>query len=970
MQTENLSRSWHFRLCVAALLGAVAYVGWNASRTVRESPRLEGNSPAYKAIAEIPVQHNGRVKPLETMARLELKEVYGREQVKLLAADGKIKERWSALGAFQDWSVRPQFWDDQEILLIDMFDYMGFKQTLLNEPIKDALRAAAGREETSAPDRSLIQAAIVKEIVGEKDLKSLLATVKFSEKDRTAIDGYSIKLSEGRKWVSPADLESARVMDGERLVAFPDMVRRLMERRDMASKSEQEVTLDDKEKKYLAVGQRLLLYQGFRDGNPFKARSLDIPIVPRPFNQAYLDHTAKVIGNMLEKGRADDEISDLDLDMGAALGSYLQDIQSVSGYAEDLRSGKIKPPGQDVQFDRAFTKWLRELSSWVPLRVLLSSKPEELAGAGFDQAQVESFRSAFEKFKAAEGAQPGQSDLQAASTLVTSLREIGQSNSPTKYPTVAEMSRETHFNRFAPFSLAPWAYGLALVLLVISLGVQAAPGSWVDRLGRNLYRLGMGLFILGLALEVYGFYFRVRISGWAPVTNMYETVVWVAFGAALIGLVLELVYRRRYAATAAAGTAFLATLLAANVPLLDSNISSLQPVLRDNYWLTVHVLTIVSSYAAFSLAMGLGLLGLHYYLGATYRHDAQIGRLLLPFPIGLAVAALGVTCLLAASMFGPFAVVAYWVGAIAVFLGALVGIAPLFALLGEFANRNWRLACTTGLDMMSLGAIGTVAVSGMVPPTWWPEELPTYFLPGAFGMLGMSLAMMSLLGGRSRSYLVAEEADRGQVMAKSGREAFDLPEEKAVAGRAMSGAAGGSNVATLERPTVAQIRSRLASEDRPPIDGRGRAIQWTVSQVKPLSNFLYRAMQVGVLLVAAGTILGGVWADVSWGRFWGWDAKEVWALITLLLYLVPLHGRFAGWVSTFGLVAASVFCYMSVLMAWYGVNFVLGVGLHTYGFTEGGGQYLVCGVATIVMAAVVGAGLRRSVCSKQVSTVA
>ncbi len=112
-------------------------------------------------------------------------------------------------------------------------------------------------------------------------------------------------------------------------------------------------------------------------------------------------------------------------------------------------------------------------------------------------------------------------------------------------------------------------------------------------------------------------------------------------------------------------------------------------------------------------------------------------------------------------------------------------------------------------------------------------------------------------------------------------------------------------------------------------------MQRTAAMVKPLSNFIYRAMQVGVLLIAAGTILGGVWADYSWGRFWGWDPKEVWALITLLVYLIPLHGRFAGWVSTFGLVAASVVCFLSVIMAWYGVNFVLGVGLHSYGFVEG-----------------------------------
>ena len=124
-----------------------------------------------------------------------------------------------------------------------------------------------------------------------------------------------------------------------------------------------------------------------------------------------------------------------------------------------------------------------------------------------------------------------------------------------------------------------------------------------------------------------------------------------------------------------------------------------------------------------------------------------------------------------------------------------------------------------------------------------------------------------------------------------------------------------------------------------------------LSIVKPLSNFVYRAMQVGVLLIAAGTILGGVWADYSWGRFWGWDPKEVWALITLLVYLVPLHGRFAGWVSTFGLVAASVVCFLSVIMAWYGVNFVLGVGLHSYGFVEGGSQgimlVILCGMVSL-----------------------
>lgn len=117
---------------------------------------------------------------------------------------------------------------------------------------------------------------------------------------------------------------------------------------------------------------------------------------------------------------------------------------------------------------------------------------------------------------------------------------------------------------------------------------------------------------------------------------------------------------------------------------------------------------------------------------------------------------------------------------------------------------------------------------------------------------------------------------------------------------------------------------------------------WSKNQSKALAlNALsYRAVQFGVVLLAAGTILGGVWADYSWGRFWGWDPKEVWALIALLAYVVILHGRFAGWVGQFGFALWTVVGFLSVLMAWYGVNFVLGVGLHSYGMASGGGVWV------------------------------
>ena len=97
----------------------------------------------------------------------------------------------------------------------------------------------------------------------------------------------------------------------------------------------------------------------------------------------------------------------------------------------------------------------------------------------------------------------------------------------------------------------------------------------------------------------------------------------------------------------------------------------------------------------------------------------------------------------------------------------------------------------------------------------------------------------------------------------------------------------------------------------------------------PLGLFLYRAIQVGVVLLAAGVMLGAVWANASWGRYWGWDPKETWALITLLWFLAILHGRFGGWLKDLGVALATIGGFFLLLMTYYGVSFYL-VGLHSY----------------------------------------
>jgi ABC-type transport system involved in cytochrome c biogenesis permease subunit len=394
-------------------------------------------------------------------------------------------------------------------------------------------------------------------------------------------------------------------------------------------------------------------------------------------------------------------------------------------------------------------------------------------------------------------------------------------------------------------------------------------------MGSTIYRLGLVALGLGIALEVYGFYLRVRITGWAPVTNMYETVVWVALVAAVLSFVFEMIYRRTYTALAGSAVALLGTITAANVPLLDPSIKSLQPVLRSNLWLTIHVLTEVSSYAAFGLAWGLGLITTLYYLTATYRRSPRFSALALPL--------------------------------------------------------------VPGLLLLGVGGAGVAASYGMFGPQWAASEAMSgsqqtgtdagFYLFSAMALLGelISLATVLALGSEVFNRLTFRDQS----------DAFD----------------------TWETDTAETSQSVK-------LDARGQAMQQTLATVKPLSNFIYRTMQVGVLLIAAGTILGGVWADYSWGRFWGWDPKEVWALITLLVYLVPLHGRFAGWIGNFGLVVSSVVCFLSVIMAWYGVNFVLGVGLHSYGFVEGGSQGVVGAVVLAVLAVAGAAAWRRGLASR------
>lgn len=131
---------------------------------------------------------------------------------------------------------------------------------------------------------------------------------------------------------------------------------------------------------------------------------------------------------------------------------------------------------------------------------------------------------------------------------------------------------------------------------------------------------------------------------------------------------------------------------------------------------------------------------------------------------------------------------------------------------------------------------------------------------------------------------------------------------------------------------------------------------------KSLSRMVYGIVCFATLFSFTGTVLGGIWADQSWGRFWGWDPKENGALLIVLWNAAILHARWGGLVRERGLMIMAVMGNIVTSWSWFGVN-MLGIGLHSYGFTEAAFRWLLIFVAsqiTIILLALAPRELWRS----------
>src|SRR5205814_1184696 len=114
---------------------------------------------------------------------------------------------------------------------------------------------------------------------------------------------------------------------------------------------------------------------------------------------------------------------------------------------------------------------------------------------------------------------------------------------------------------------------------------------------------------------------------------------------------------------------------------------------------------------------------------------------------------------------------------------------------------------------------------------------------------------------------------------------------------------------------------------------------------KQLGKMLYGVICFAMMLSFVGTVLGGIWADQSWGRFWGWDSKENGAVLVVIWNALILHARWAGLIQQRGMAVLAVGGNIVTAWSWFGTN-MLGVGLHSYGFMDKAVFWLVAFVVS------------------------
>jgi cytochrome c-type biogenesis protein CcsB len=142
------------------------------------------------------------------------------------------------------------------------------------------------------------------------------------------------------------------------------------------------------------------------------------------------------------------------------------------------------------------------------------------------------------------------------------------------------------------------------------------------------------------------------------------------------------------------------------------------------------------------------------------------------------------------------------------------------------------------------------------------------------------------------------------------------------------------------KPGARAAQAESAAAGKAPVSDAGKSEVGTA-----LTKMVYGIVCFATLFSFTGTVLGGIWADQSWGRFWGWDPKENGALLIVIWCAITLHARWGKLIQERGLMTMAIFGNVVTAFSWFGVN-MLGIGLHSYGFMDAAFRWLLLFNAT------------------------
>ena len=239
-------------------------------------------------------------------------------------------------------------------------------------------------------------------ITSAPTLTAFLKSSKLPVEDRRTIAELAAKLTEEHKWLSPHELDEAKITDKGHTHPFLEWAAELDDQQRQFNANPQSAPrLTEIEKPRLEVARRLSTYKAY-SGERLQSADL-ILIMPRPINAKYLASTAQAIKEAREKPN----MRDLPL-------MKLDSLKAISTYWNFVPRDDRHDPTEDAKFDERYTAWLRDNSVWVPLKALLKSKPEELVEAGYPESQVRTFLDAYHELEKAESTTPGEVSQDAA----------------------------------------------------------------------------------------------------------------------------------------------------------------------------------------------------------------------------------------------------------------------------------------------------------------------------------------------------------------------------------------------------------------------------------------------------------------------------------------------------------------------------------------------------------------------------